>query len=257
MSKVFETIRGEIWVYKGMFIGTRELWFWVSSDPVKGHCMHVYHSLQSLKSFPSLANKSTSWWVVGTKIALHQRPPPPCCVGRLRRNSGGNANQLRQGATNWSHYLCTLRRKYLYQVWSCLTWKTKMLSIIKPNILPKCIFTKSRLVWWCIGFGTKIAATSWIDRLAGLPPTEFPRTGFGARGFTHSHDPPVVPRTFNLCNPWEDNSHKKTKLKRPAYKANLSWSALCIHRTICQLNMLELSTCKNLSRILSEWILKS
>ena len=92
-----QRIRGERWVYKGMFIGTRELWFRVSSDPVKGHCMHVYHSLQSLKSFPSLANKSTGWWVVGTKIALHQRPPPPCCVGRLRRNSGGNANQLRQG----------------------------------------------------------------------------------------------------------------------------------------------------------------
>ena len=111
-----QRIRGERWVYKGMFIGTRELWFRVSSDPVKGHCMHVYHSLQSLKSFPSLANKSTGWWVVGTKIALHQRPPPPCCVGRLRRNSGGNANQLRQGATEWRHYLCTLTRKYFYSV---------------------------------------------------------------------------------------------------------------------------------------------
>ena len=114
MSKVFETIRGEIWVYKGMFIGTRELWFRVSSDPVKRHCMHMYHLLKSLKSFPSLANKSTSWWVVGTKIALHQRPPPPCCVGRLRRNSGGNANQLRQGlqieaitCALWEESICT------------------------------------------------------------------------------------------------------------------------------------------------------
>ena len=93
---------------QGLFIGTREIWrvrlgngmcFWGLFRPSKT-TLNVYRLLKSLKLFPSLANKSTSWWVVGTKIAVDHPPPPPSCVGRLRRNFGGNANQLRQGLQN-------------------------------------------------------------------------------------------------------------------------------------------------------------
>ena len=142
--------------------------------------------LKSLKSFPSLAKKSTScsWWVFGTKIANLR--PRFVALADLEGTLEEMPTNWETRATNWRQTY-NARCSFLPVLSSCLWWcetpKGWVLSkrVSHPNVfLPRAVWSAGALACWYKN------SSDLVDRPTCGASPDFPRAGFGAKGFTHS-----------------------------------------------------------------------